>query len=174
MEVRLHPMEFAQRPLPYVCALTGKPAAWYMRVEVERPPHPAIYALILLGPPGWLILVLAMLVRRDGTHVEVPVSQYVYDQIHERRRRFRWFTAALVAEVLVFITVSDPMVFPAAWLLFAPSVALAFWVGSVKDHRLRLRLDGVGLVTIKDCHPGFVAAVEQWRAAGSQISTIRL
>ena len=162
MTVRLHPLEFTQRHLPFVCALTGEPAAWYRRVHADRPPHPAVYLLLLLGPLGWLILLFAV-TRSDGTAVEIPISQYVYDQIAERRRRFRWLTAAMIAEVVVLIATAGSPLWPALWIIFVPVIAMGFWVGMVKDHRIRLTLDGVGLVTIHTFHPNFVAAIERWR-----------
>ena len=163
-------MEFSRYRLPFICAISGEPAAWYAKVEVRKPLHPAAFLLIVLGPIGWLVL-LAMALRSDGTYVEVPISQQVYDEIHERRRRLRWLLGVLVVSVVVFAWLANSFLFPAAWLVFLPAIGMGFWVGMVKGHyRMRLSVDGVGLVTLRRVHPAFVAAVEDWRRGRSDVT----
>ena len=163
MEIRLHPMEFSHYRLPFVCAVSGEPAAWYARIDVKRSMHPAALLLIFLGPIGWLVL-LALALRLDGTYVELPISEAVYEEIHERRRRLRWMVLVLVVATVAFFYLANQLL-AAALLIFVPVVGMAVWAGRVKGHsRLRLSVDAVGLVTIRRVHPEFAAAVESWRS----------
>jgi hypothetical protein len=164
VEVRLHPLEFTRYRLPFVCAVTGEPAAWYVKLDARKDLHPAGLLLVLLGPLGWLVL-LALALRTDGTYVEVPISHQVHESNKERRRRWRWLLAVMVVTVVTFAFLAGEYLFPVAWLVFVPAIAMGFWVGAAPGHsRLRLHVDGVGLVTIRRVHPDFVAAVQQWRS----------
>lgn len=158
----MHPLEFTQRELPRVCAATGEHAGWYARMSVSRPAHPASFLLLFLGPLGWLLL-FVVLTRSDGTEVDIPVSRQVMDNIKEKRRRWRWFLATLVATVGAFSLIGRTEFYAVSWIVLLPFAAVGIWVSQVKTHRIGLRLDGVGLVTVKNVHPNFVAAVGQWR-----------
>jgi hypothetical protein len=145
-----------------VCAVTGEPGAWYVRADAYKEPSPALFLLLLLGPIGWLVLAMA-LARRQGTFVEIPISQQVYDDLRERRRRARWLAGVSIAELGAAVFLASGGLDHAAWLVFLPAIFVAVWVGSVKNHRIRLSIDGVGLVTIKKAHPNFASAVASWR-----------
>lgn len=165
MDVRLHPIEYARNDLPHVCAVTGEPAAVYVRVGARKDSNPAALLLLFLGPLGWLILI-AILTRPDSTYIEIPVSRRVFDDMRERQRRTRWLLAG-VALVLVAIAFLSGRLFPGAWLLLVPVVALAAWAGSVPNHRIKAGIDGVGLVTLRNAHPRFAGAVSTWRSNSS-------
>ncbi len=172
MEVRLHPLEFARHHLPFVCASSGVPAAWYQRVGIRRSMHPAAFLLIFIGPLGWLILV-AMVFRLERTYLEIPISQAVYEQIQERRQRVRWLSAVIVIGTALALYLGSNGPFSAPWLAMVVVLAggMGFWAGSVKNPQFRVSIDGVGLVTISRCHPNFVAAVELWRRSDSEATT---
>lgn len=161
MDVRIHPLEYARADLPQVCAVTGEPAALYVRVGARKPPSPASLLLLFLGPVGWLIL-LAILARPDATYIEIPVSRRVFDDINERRHRTRWLLVGVV--LVVAAGASSVVTALGAWLLLVPLLALTAWVGAVPNRRIKLSIDGVGLVTVRSAHPGFADAVSAWRS----------
>ncbi len=171
MEVRLHPLEFTQRSLPPVCAVTGERADIQLRMEVSAPVHPASFLLLLLGPLGWIVL-LYVLTRSDGAYVDVPVSRQVMDGIKEKRRRGLWSMAVLVATLIAVVLLGNA-VYPGSWVLFLPLIGLGIWVGRVDTHRIRLRADSLGLVSVRNVHPQFAAAVQEWRR-NSPIANPRL
>ncbi len=162
MDVRLHPLEYTQRDLPKVCAVTGDPAGWGLTLEARRPVNPAWFLLILFGPIGWLVL-LFVLTRSDGTTLDIPVSQQVMDAIREKRRRWWVLLATFAVGIGVMIGLNDVLSYPAAFLALVPALVVGIWVGTVRTHRLHLRLDAAGLVTVRNVHPAFAAALEQWR-----------
>jgi hypothetical protein len=171
MKVRLHPLEYTQRDLPFVCAVTGEPAAWYVRMPIRKSLNPAYLLLVFLGPIGWLIL-LAVLARPESTYVEVPISEKVYDDMRERRRRLRWLTGAAIAQFGLFAFLAGNQLFPLAWLVFLPTIGFAVWAGSVKRHHIRLTIDSVNLVTMHHVSPNFVAAISAWRQASRQTNPV--
>ena len=162
MDVRLHPLEYTQRTLPGVCAATGERAAWELRMEIPGQVNPLAFILLFFGPIGWILL-LFVLGRSDGTYVDVPVSQQVMDNVNEKRRRWYLLLATMVASTIVFAVMTGNHLFPGAWMAFLPVLGLAAWVGSIKTHHIRARLDSAGLVTIKNVHPFFASAVADWR-----------
>lgn len=165
MDIRLHPLEYTQRDLPQVCAVTGRSADWLLTLEIRRPGNPLSLLLIFLGPLGWLILLAVLLRGGEGTSVDVPVSQNVMDQVREKQRRWRIMLVSMAAAVVLFALAAGNQLFPVAWMVFFPVIGLGIWTGLVTPHRIRPSLDGVGLVTLKNVHPSFVSAVEQWRTA---------
>lgn len=170
MEVRLHPLEYTQRDLPRVCAVTGRTADWLLTLEARKSANPLSLLLLFLGPLGWLILLFVALGGADGTTVDVPVSQNVMDKVREKRRRWWIMLVGMAAAVVLFGMAASSQLFPAGWMVFILPIGLAVWTGLVQPHKIRLRLDGAGLVTLRNVHPSFVAAVEQWRDVSASTS----
>jgi hypothetical protein len=165
MNLTLHPLEYTQRELPRVCAVTGEPADWQLTMEASRPASPLALLLFFLGPIGWLLLLAVVVRGGPSTQVDVPVSQEVMDRLREHRRRLWILFATLAAATVGFGIGASNQMFPTAWLVFVPPIAIGFWTGQARPHRLRLSLDGAGLVTIRNVHPTFVTAVAFWREA---------
>ena len=170
MDVRIHPLEYTQRSLPEVCAATGEPADWLLNLEARSPASPLWLLLVFLGPLGWLLLLAVALRGNPGTSVDVPVSQKVMDDVREKRRRWWIMLGAMAAAVMAFGVMASSQLFPAAWMVFIPVIALGIWTGLVQPHRIRLSIDGVGLVTLRNVDPAFVAAVERWRNVSTPIT----
>lgn len=170
MEIRLHPLEFTHRDLPPVCAATGEPADWLNRMGVQQAANPLALLLFFLGPIGWVVLFVVLSTRPDGTYVEIPLSQPAMDALRERQRRTRIMLGGMVLTVVAFAWLLGSQMFPVAWLVLLALPALSIWTALARTHRIKLTLDGVGLVTLKNVHPNFVAAVEDWRKTAAAVT----
>ena len=77
--------------LPPVCVRTGTPAAGYAPVPVGRP-FGAWWLLLVLGPVGWLALVLAVPRLRVTYVLRLPMSRRTFDRVHGLAVRRLWCT----------------------------------------------------------------------------------
>jgi hypothetical protein len=152
--------------LPLVCAKTGKPADLVIRMQqpVGRQSLGLLWLLVLLGPLGWVAVVL-LSVCMPGPEfltVRVPQSQAAYDR---QKSLGRWRLAAFAAGVLVIpiYGLIRPVMFPALWMLAAAALLVA---GIVLHTMFERQQIGVSIdvtrrwVTLTNVHPRFVAAVE--------------
>src|SRR3712207_1749258 len=92
--------------LPAVCVRTGAPADGTIDLihRVNRF-SPWMWLLVLLGPLGWLGLVLAVLTGGETVSVRLPVSEAAFDE-WRGRRRLRWIAPAVAAGTIA-LTVAD-------------------------------------------------------------------
>jgi MFS family permease len=155
--------------LPLVCAKTGEPADLVIRRQ--QPVRGACpgwaWLLVLFGPPGWLALLVALLLwpRQEYLTIRVPQTESSYTR-EKDLEHFR--TAALVAAVGVPLAgILTTFTLPALWL----AVGAAFMVAAAAIHVLvgredyRVSLDASRRwVTFTNVHPTFVEAVNRREA----------
>ena len=150
--------------LPLVCAKTGQPADLVIRMcqPVGHRSLGAAWLLVFLGPPGWAILILALLLsgRPEYLTVRVPQTDVAYHR-EKLLERFRLGAFAMGIATL-FYGVVRPGLFPAVW----PALGAAFLVAAVALHvtvwrqAVGVHLDGSRRwVTLTGVHPDFVEAV---------------
>jgi len=118
--------------------------------------------LLFFGPIGWLIFLFAAFRSTDAS-IDIPMSQRVMDGINEKKHRWRLMLAGMVAATVSFALLAGNQFFPGAWVVFLPVIGMGVWTGLVKTHNIRARVDDLGLVTLKNVHPFFDAALEDWR-----------
>jgi len=135
-----------------------------------------LWLLILLGPVGWLALIVISSMRRSGAMLTVtlPFSQAPYERlVRSRRERWPW---GIITLVVGFVTV-DYLVNISAdnqsllrTLLGVVAGVIAFiclfgWIASVarfRKARVDVDLDASRRwVTLSGVHPDFVTAVHQ-------------
>lgn len=150
--------------LPLVCAKTGEPADLVIRM---RQPVGgglgAAWLLVVFGPIGWLLLVLASLVgpRPEYLTVRIPQSSAAYS-------RERWLGGFRLAAIgLGFGAAAYGMVRPGPFPLVWLALAGAFFLAGLALHvAVYFQSVGVGIdvsrrwVTLSGVHPAFVRAVE--------------
>jgi hypothetical protein len=149
--------------LPNVCVKTGDRADGKFRIEQEYDGlNGGWFLLLLLGPFGWVILVvLALSARRSSLSVQLPYSTGAVD--HEvRLSRERWVAIAAVI-LLVLAGAAQFLSIPRTMWYVAAAVALAV---AVIIHvrfvwtRVHIRLDASRRwITLSNVHPEFVHAV---------------
>ncbi len=152
--------------LPLVCAKSGEPADLVVRVRhtVGNGLRGWAWLLVLFGPPGWLALLVVLLLAPADEHltVRVPHSRAAYDR--ERlleRLRLAAFGLGLAAALAAL---AGRGMFPLLWL----ALVAAFFVAAVALHAMisfqavRVSLDASRRwVTLSGVHPAFVRAVEE-------------
>lgn len=167
--------------LPAVCALTGVPSDRVVRLE--QPVHagsPLLLLLLLLGPIGLVLLVLAYVLQRSGGTITalLPVSSPSVER-YERAVRTRWIGWGVLATAVLAIGIPDvvsstPGTHDLATLLvlaWAVAGAALIVLGHVRAlaESVRITLDGSRRwMTLRGVHPEFAAAV---RASESLRST---
>ena len=153
--------------LPMVCARTGEPAD--LMVRMHQPVGSGglrswAWLLVFLGPPGWLALLVVLLLAPPGEYLTVRVPQ-TRASWHRARMLGRWRIGAFVlgAACLAAAFFYAGM-FPLLWV----ALGLAgFVIGAVLSVMLYAQTIGVALdasrrwVTLSGVHPAFVAAVEE-------------
>ncbi len=151
--------------LPLVCAKTGEPADLVIRMR-----HPVgsglrswAWVLVLFGPPGWLALLVVLMVAPAGEYLTVRVPET--EAAYSRERSLERFRLAAFGLGLVSCAgaVAMPGRVPGLWL----ALGGAFLVAAVALHVIvRSQAIGVSLdacrrwVTLSGVHPEFVRAVE--------------
>jgi len=153
--------------LPLVCVVTGQPTDFVVRDKVPIDPGlGAWWLLVLLGPIGWVVLVLVALTRRPPMlTVRLPMSDETFDRLESAKRGIRvgvlLFGAGVVGG-LAAVTVD----LPRSLLLVAGIVALV-GVGLAVAGRVALAFRQVGVsldasrrwVTLRRVSPEFAHAV---------------
>lgn len=152
--------------LPAVCVKTGERTDLTIRVRqpVGGGMNGAAWLLVFLGPPGWLALVVVMLLSSGQEYltVRIPQSEAAY---HQERSLERFRLAAFGASVVALLCGALQIgMFPALWL----ATGAAFLVAAVVLHGLVCRQSvGISLdgsrrwVTLSGVHPDFVQAVRE-------------
>jgi hypothetical protein len=153
--------------LPLVCAKTGEPADLVIRMHqpVGGGSLGLLWLLVLLGPPGWVAVVLlsVCIPGPEVLTVRIPQSQAAYDRrkFLERRRLAAFAAGVLLIALYGFVR---PVMFPALWLLTAAALLVA---GIVLHTMVERQQIGVSIdasrrwVTFSNVHRAFVEAVEQ-------------
>ena len=152
--------------LPLVCAKTGEPADLVIRMQ-----HPVrsgvsgwVWLLALLGPPGWLALLVVLMLFSSTEYltVRIPETEAVYAR-ERSLERFR-LGAFLAAPFVALCGLVYPGMFPALWFGLAASLLVAGLLlhALVSSEAIRVRLDASRRwVTLSGVHPAFVRAVEE-------------
>jgi hypothetical protein len=161
--VRVFVDDAVQGRLPNLCASSGAPADQWRRFEQRvGGPNPALLLLVLLGPPGWILLLL-LSGRGERLDVLLPVSDAVTRRWEQRLRHRRIAVSATVLGVVV-VVLAGPSLVPLG--LIAAAATWAFVA-----HFLVL-MDGIGIdldasrrwVTLKGVDEAFAAAVRAEQA----------
>ncbi len=168
-----------------ICVKEGTPTDSYLTVNSEVAGGTGLgvaWMLILLGPLGWLGLIVIAFVRRpsDVLTVELPFSEHAYQRYRSARRmQHTWLFGAIILAVLAF----------AAYRLLQPLGALgggllglcalaACVAGLLEWRRVRSLTVGVALdasrrwVTLSGVHPDFARAVggpSAWSEHGGRV-----
>ncbi|MGI8809845.1 MAG: hypothetical protein ACR2KK_18785 [Acidimicrobiales bacterium] len=159
--------------LPRVCAKSGEPAE--LVIQVRQPVgrnqgfgNP-LWLLMLLGPPGWLLL-LAIAVLSPGPEyltVRIPETDASY-QHQKQLERFR-LAAVILGLLAILYGIVRPGFFPALWLAIGATLLAAAAALHVMVWRQSI---GISLdasrrwVTLSGVHERFVWAVQADEAAG--------
>lgn len=165
--------------LPGVCVIDGVATADHTIVRsvvADRSGLGVAWILVLLGPLGWIALVLIAGSRSGRGEVlsaSLPMSEAAYQRLRSTRRRFHLATAMFglglvgtFAVLLSAFSLTDDLLGRAAF-----GVALAAMVGGgiaagISQHRLTRVTVDVELdasrrwVTLRGVHPAFVAAYD--------------
>ena len=149
--------------LPSVCAATGTHADGKLRIESARGGIGLAGLLVFLGPLGWIVLAVLLVVgaRREVLTVRLPYSEAAVDR--ERRIQRVRLVAGLVAAGCAigafairpspFVSVFVVAVIVAVGVAVAAHVRL-WWI------RARVELDASRRwVTLSNVHPDFAQAV---------------
>jgi hypothetical protein len=169
--------------LPGICVRTGVPTD--DRLSVRAPVHAGgtrlgmAWLLILLGPVGWLVLVILALTRRPagGLVVRVPYSAVAQRKLFRARRSERTAGVAVVAlmvvEIVVLVTRPPSVGAISAVLLAGVTVAAATTVVSallLMPMEVRARLDASRRwVTLANVGSGFAFAA--WEQSRSHVTS---
>lgn len=163
--------------LPDVCAKDGVPTADRIVVREELGDRAGLgvaWLLLLLGPIGWLGLLLIAFsrgARGEVLTVRVPMSEPAYARLQSARRMQRVGLAVAVAAFVVwFVTTAgaDLGDLEGRMVLLAVIASLAGGILSVLVGETRVRASSVQVdldasrrwVTLSRVHPAFVAACQ--------------
>ncbi len=152
--------------LPRICVETGLPAEGRLVVEQSRGGIGFAWLLILLGPIGWIALVVvAALARRETLLVQLPYSEVAVDR-ERRLRRMRLAGILVAACSAIAAPISDRDATSAMPALFV-IVAIVAAVFALVQHaqivwtRVGIRIDASRRwVTLSRVHPEFARVVE--------------
>jgi hypothetical protein len=161
--------------LPPICVSTGAPAeAW---IDYDKPVGgmgAAAWVLVLLGPIGWLALLLlgAFGAGRETLKVKLPYTESALERFLARRRVIKGgWVVALGSLILAFVLGGSIM--PAQALIAAGGVGLL--VALV--YQLLVFFDEVDIeldasrrwVTLRGVHENFARAVEASRTSQGRL-----
>jgi hypothetical protein len=164
--------------LPAVCAKDGVPTTDQMVVQDELGDRAGLgvaWLLLLLGPVGWLGL-LIMFVSRGGRGevltVRVPMSGPAYERIRSARR-LRWvalavgvISGAMALWALASSGSGDNLAARAIGLMAASALIgsiIALFTADIRTRRATVEVDldaSRRWVTLSRVHPAFVAACQ--------------
>ncbi|MDJ0952230.1 MAG: hypothetical protein QNJ81_01000 [Acidimicrobiia bacterium] len=155
MSVVLPDAQHVRGLLPPVCAVTGEPATWYLRIRVTRHTRGTGYLLLLVPVVGWLVL-LYRGGRFGTTTVEIPISDGVYRLLEQRAKRMSVLAVALAIGVVLSIVLASGPVWGATTVALS---ALGYWAASVGRIGVRATAAPSGEVTLTGLHPELEAAI---------------
>jgi hypothetical protein len=155
--------------LPPLCIKEGVPTADHLTVRDASggPGFGAAWLLVLLGPPGWLILLYLSLAGGGGVTGRLPFSEFAYRRlVVAQRMQTVWIVAAIVVGLLALLALAihSSASSAAAIALGAATVGavveVALQTKQVRRAEVHLVLDASHRwVTIHGVHPYFAAAV---------------
>lgn len=155
--------------LPGICVVTGEPTGDRLASSiVVDGPSPAWWLLVLLGPIGWLVLILVMVGSRRSTLTgELPMSAIAY-QAARHRDRLRWLYAATVVIALLALALAFPSFGGVGLVLLLLAVGVAAWIIADRRSWPQVTLDASRRwVKISGVHPAFADTVGRSRSAES-------
>jgi hypothetical protein len=157
--------------LPMVCAKTGQPAELIIRMRqpVGGGLPAAAWLLLLLGPPG-IVMLVVLAVAWPGAEqltVRVPETQASFER---ERQMERWRLAALAGGVGFPVLAAFGLgMFPHLWLLLtvASFLAAGALTWTLWRQSITVSIDVTRRwVTFTNVHPAFAAAVNRQGAQG--------
>jgi hypothetical protein len=154
---------------PSVCAKTGEPAVGVQRIVSHFGGLGLAWLLVLLGPFGWLLLLLiALSHRREVLTVRIPMSRAACDAERDliRARLLAWLVAAgaFFSGYARLLAVAVPVPIWMGLAVAAACVAVVLHV-VLQFRQVGVRLDASRRwVTLSGVHPDFVTAVREWQA----------
>lgn len=151
-----------QRRLPPVSTRSGRPADGYVPVAVATGSLGIGWALVLLGPPGWLLLALTSDWFRDEVTVYLPHTEREFRRRHRLDRARRDGIVGTLAGAAAGLALSRTPGLLAVGLAIT-CVSAVLWVAASWARGALtpgLRIDGDVLV-LGGVHEDFVAAVRR-------------
>jgi hypothetical protein len=149
--------------LPPVCVMTGEQADGYAPMLVPKSLGIAWF-LVVLGPPGWVLLVALYPKLRTRYEIHVPMSERSFDRwMTERRRQIwgAWMGGALVVFSVVLVWAGPVALLVALVGLLLLYVALRAHL-RVPWLQPSLSADARGrTVTMRGVHERFATAVSR-------------
>jgi hypothetical protein len=160
--------------LPGVCAVTGHPTDDQIKIRsrTDQLSWAASIFLILLGPLGWL----ALLVIGLATPTLTGWLPYSIGEAIRRKEQRRFVAIGTVAGVIGLLLLASGLDAPVFASLALPLGALGAIIFAIHLYREpRIGLDASGRwVTIRRAHPNFVVLVSREMAADQDRSLPRL
>jgi hypothetical protein len=162
----------ARGDLPNICVRTGAPATGRFLLRKPIGDLGWAWVLLVLGPPGWLILAIvsASGAGRETLEVNLPYSEEAYER-HRSSNRVNF-----VAWVAVVAAMSTALTGGLSPWLWAPVGGVAFAVAISTQLQLGFGAVGVRLdasrrwVTLNGVHDNFADALaRESRADGASI-----
>ena len=155
--------------LPQLCIKEGIPTRDHLTVRdaSSGPGFGATWLLVLLGPPGWIILLVLSLAAGGGVTGRLPFSEFAYRRlVVAQRMQTVWIVATIVVGLLALLglAIDTSASLAAAIALGAATVGAAVKLGfqtrEVRRAEVHLVLDASRRwVTIRGVHPDFAAAL---------------
>jgi hypothetical protein len=173
----IHVDDLAVGAGPAVCAISGEPTDHWVRVSSSEGGFQGWWlVLVLLGPVGWIALIVLAAVARRPSRVSgvLPISAEALDRYNDAVRVSQ---RAIIAAGLALVAWIGVVVFGGAGISTPGIVALSalvgagvlVWLGAsiVAPFRwVDLQLDGSGRwVTVTRAHPRYAAALARHNAA---------
>ena len=171
--------------LPPVCVIDGvvtDDALTFSQQMGDRSGLGVAWLLILVGPLGWLGLLVISAFRRSGEllTVTVPFSEAAYQRRVKAERARRWATVVMVALLIgafaALVQHTTQFRVAAVGLAVLACVALTSVIaesGRVRRASVRLDLDASRRwVTLHGVHDAFVSAVQS-RSTGPRADALR-
>jgi hypothetical protein len=162
--------------LPPVCAKTGAPSDGRAPASATVG-GPSVWALllVLLGPVGWLALLVMALLGGGGEtlHGWIPMTEAAFERVLARRRAVKVALAVSVAGAVALVAGArvglSPL--PSLVVVIGGLVGAAFASFAADRAHVSLRLDGSRRwVAIDGVHPAFAAAVEEQQRRERSVS----
>ena len=155
--------------LPPLCVKEGIPTEDRLTVRDASggPGFGAAWLLVILGPIGWVVLVVLSFAGKGGVTGRLPFSEFAYRRlVVAQRMQTVWIAAASVVGLLavVALIVHSRASLAAAIALGAATVGavvkIALQTRQVRRAEVHLELDkSQRWVTMHGVHPDFAAAV---------------
>jgi len=160
--------DFVSGRLPAICVVTGQPTADRItRTAVVDGPSPAWALLILLGPIGWLaLLVIIATARRTILSGELPMSEAAYEAArHRDRLRWAFVGGTVVLALVILVSLRSLAIGGAGLVLLSVAAAALTWMAADRRSWPRISLDASRRwVAVTNVHPEFAGAATDRRS----------